>query len=60
MEFAAGLTVGILGAVVWRCLRKERVTTKTTPPLSREQRQLWHEYQNFLTYDGEQQAEFSE
>lgn len=60
MEFVAGFTMGILCVVAWRCLKKERASTKTPPAPSREQRQLWHEYQNFLTYDGDEQAEFSE
>ncbi len=60
MDFVAGLTMGLLCAVAWRCFTKERAKKETPPPPSREQRQLWHEYQNFLNYDGEEQAEFSE
>ncbi len=59
MAFSIGLAVGVLLTVAARWCRR-KVKSEPTPPPTRQQRQLWHEYQNFLSYTGDEQAEFEE
>lgn len=60
MAFVLGLTVGVLAVVTVLLLRGKKQDAPPTAPPTREQRQLWHEYQNFLNYNGDEQAAFEE
>ena len=55
-----GIAIGVLLAVAVMRWQKKQPKDEPTPPPTRQQRQLWHEYQNFLSYTGDEQAEFEE
>lgn len=60
MGLMIGMTVGVLLTLAWARWRTRTPKDEATPPPARQQRQLWHEYQNFLSYTGDEQAEFEE
>ena len=55
-----GIAIGVLLAVAVMRWQKKQPKDEPTPPPTRQQRQLWHEYQNFLSYNGDEQTEFEE
>ena len=60
MIFMMGIMLGVLLTVAAVRWRERKPKDEPTPPPTRQQRQLWHEYQNFLSYTGDEQAEFEE